>query len=72
MIAACQSNHVKLGIAYYRHCYPAIARIKQIITAREIGTVVFAQINAFDWFNPPSSDPRHWFVERREAGRTDV
>ena len=67
MIAACQSNHVKLGIAYYRHCYPVIARIKQIITAGEIGTVVFAQINAFDWFNPPPSHPRHWFV-RREAG----
>jgi predicted dehydrogenase len=67
MIAACQNNHVKLGIAYYRHCYPAIARIKQIIAAGEIGAVVWGQINAFEWFNPPPSHPRYWFV-RQEAG----
>jgi predicted dehydrogenase len=27
MIAACRANGVKLGVAYYRHFYPAIQRI---------------------------------------------
>src|SRR5258705_3969542 len=33
MIAACRANGVQLGIAYYRHFYPAIRRIKEIIAA---------------------------------------
>ena len=67
MMAACRTNGVKLGIAYYRHCYPAIARIKEIVERGEIGTVVMVQINAFEWFNPQPDHPRHWFV-RQEAG----
>ena len=30
MIESCKQNGVKLGVAYYRHFYPAIARIKSI------------------------------------------
>src|SRR6266436_3056138 len=37
MIAACRDNKVTLGIAYYRHFYPAVTRIKEIIAANEIG-----------------------------------
>src|SRR6266849_5595278 len=33
MIAACRTNNVKLGIAYYRHFYPVIARVKSIIAS---------------------------------------
>ena len=68
MIAACRSNNVKLGIAYYRHCYPAIARIRQVIASGELGKVVVAQINAFEWFDPPPSHPRYWFVKREAGG----
>jgi predicted dehydrogenase len=46
-----------LGIAYYRHFYPAIKRIKEIIADGEIGHPVIAQINAFEWFNPEPSSP---------------
>lgn len=68
MIDACREHGVKLGIAYYRHFYPVLARIKAIIESGEIGTPAVAQINAFEWFNPQPGDPRHWFVDKAQAG----
>jgi len=68
MISACRSNNVQLGIAYYRHHYPVIARIKEIINSGEIGQAVFAQINAFEYFNPQPGDSRYWFMEKDRAG----
>src|SRR5262245_19286552 len=43
MIDACSANGVRLGIAYYRHFYPAVARIKEIIESGEIGKPAIAQ-----------------------------
>lgn len=68
MIEVCRTNNVKLGIAYYRHFYPVIERIKQIIEAGEIGKVVFAQINAFEFFDPAPDNPRRWLIEKEKSG----
>ncbi len=68
MIAACQANGVNLSVAYYRHFYPAIGRIKEIVASGEIGKPVIAQINAFERFNPQPGEPRHWFVKKEIAG----
>jgi predicted dehydrogenase len=68
MIAACRANNVKLGVAYYRHFYPVVQRIKSLIALGEIGDPVFAQVDAFERFNPQQGDERHWFVRRAEAG----
>lgn len=68
MIEACRSNNVKLGIAYYRHFYPVVERIKAIIKSGEIGAPVLAQINAFEWFNPDVSNSRSWLLKRELAG----
>ena len=68
MIDACRANGVNLSIAYYRHFYPVISRIKQLIASGEIGTTVIAQINAFEMFNPLPGEPRHWFVRKEQAG----
>ena len=68
MIEVCRKNNVKLGIAYYRRFYPAIKCIKQIIEAGEIGKVVFAQINAFEFFNPSFDNSRHWLIEKEKSG----
>jgi predicted dehydrogenase len=68
MIAACRSNNVKLCIAYYRHFYPVIHRIKSIIESGEIGKPLIAQINAFEMFNPKQGEPRHWFLKKDMAG----
>ena len=68
MIAACGAHGVQLGVAYYRHFYPAVARIKTLAASGEIGGPVVAQINAFERFNPAPDDPRHWFVRKAQAG----
>ncbi len=68
MIAACQANGVKFGIAYYRHFYPVVQRAKALIAAGEIGKPVVAQINAFERFNPQPGEDRYWLLERSKAG----
>ncbi len=68
MIAACRANNVKLGVAYYRRFYPVVQRIKQIIAAGKIGKPVFAQINAFEYFDPSSENPRRWLLEKEKSG----
>jgi predicted dehydrogenase len=37
MIAVCQERGVRLGVAYYRRFYPLVARLKELLTAGEIG-----------------------------------
>ncbi|HKZ03817.1 MAG TPA: Gfo/Idh/MocA family oxidoreductase, partial [Pyrinomonadaceae bacterium] len=68
MISACRANNVKLGVAYYRHFYPIIDRIKNIIDSGEIGNPVMTQINAFEWFDPSVDEPRYWLLKRELAG----
>ena len=68
MIGACRANDVKLGIAYYRHFYPVIARVKEIIQSGELGIPVLAQINAFEQFNPGPDHPRVWLLNRSQSG----
>ena len=68
MIAACRANSVKLGIAYYRHFYPVVVRIKEIIKTGAIGIPVLAQINAFEQFNPGPGDPRAWLLRPEQSG----
>lgn len=68
MLAACQANNVTLGIAYYRHFYPVIKRIKEIIAAGEIGKPVLAQMNAFEFFDPTPEISRYWLLEKEKSG----
>jgi predicted dehydrogenase len=68
MIQACRANQVKLGVAYYRHFYPVIKRTKEIIQSGEIGEPVMAQVNAFEYFNPPTDHPRHWLLKKERSG----
>lgn len=68
MIEVCCKAGVKLGVAYYRHFYPVIGRIKEILATGEIGRAVFAEINAFEYFNPSPDHDRYWFVMKEKAG----
>jgi predicted dehydrogenase len=68
MIEACDASGVRLGVAYYRHFYPAVGRIKAVLGSGEIGRPVFAQVNAFERFDPDRSHPRRWLVEKGLAG----
>lgn len=68
MIEAGRSQGVKLGVAYYRHFYPVVDRIKEIVRSGEIGGPALAQIDAFEWFDPVAGDPRSWLLQRQLAG----
>jgi predicted dehydrogenase len=68
MIAACRRNSVQLGIAYYRHFYPVLKRIRELIQSGEIGQPVIVQMNAFEFYNPSPDDPRYWFLKKEYAG----
>lgn len=68
MIGACRANKVKLGVAYYRHFYPVVERIKAILKSGEIGAPVLAQINAYERFDPAADDPRSWLLKKELAG----
>lgn len=68
MIDSCKANNVKLGIAYYRHFYPIIKRIKQILSSGQIGPAVMVQVNAFAYFDPPADFSRSWFLKKAESG----
>jgi len=68
MIAACEANGVKLGIAYYRRFYPVLARVRELLASGEIGRPVVAQINSFEYVDIPADDPRHWFLEKAKNG----
>jgi predicted dehydrogenase len=68
MIAACRAHHVRLGIAYYRHFYPVILRVKAMLESGDIGQPVFAQVNAFEYFDPAPDHPRRWLLDPARAG----
>jgi predicted dehydrogenase len=68
MMAAASENRVKLGVAYYRHFYPVVRRIKELIASGEIGQPVIAQINAFEFFNPAPDHPRSWLLRKNRSG----
>jgi predicted dehydrogenase len=68
MIETARSQGVKLSVAYYRHFYPVVERIKEIIKSGEIGVPGLAQVEAFEWFNPAAGDSRSWFLKKQLAG----
>jgi predicted dehydrogenase len=68
MLAAARAHGVRLGVAYYRHHYPVVARLRQLLTSGELGQPVLAQVQAFEPFDVPPDHPRAWFLRRAEAG----
>lgn len=68
MIATSNANGVKLGLAYYRHFYPVLARVKELLAAGTIGKPILAQINAFEWNAMPPGDARYWFFTKALSG----
>jgi predicted dehydrogenase len=68
MIAAAGSHHVRLGVAYYRHFYPVVARVRALLATGAIGAPVLAQAEAFERFDPEPHDRRYWLVTRAESG----
>jgi predicted dehydrogenase len=67
MIKACKAAKVRLGVAYYRHFYPAVNRIKEILKSGEIGLPAYTLIKVHEMFNPQPGQPRRWLVEKEQA-----
>jgi predicted dehydrogenase len=68
MIAAARSHGVRLGVAYYRHHYPMVARLRELLSAGVLGRPVLAQAQCFEPFDAPQDHPRAWFLRRADAG----
>jgi len=68
MIAAARAHRVRLGVAYYRHHYPVVARLRELLASGEIGEPVLAQVQAFEPFDPGPDHPRAWLMRRSESG----
>ncbi len=68
MIAVCEERGVRLGIAYYRHFYPIIERMKALIESGEIGIPILAQVEAFEMFDRGPGEDRYWLLEKARSG----
>jgi predicted dehydrogenase len=68
ILAAARSHGVRLGVAYYRHHYPVVARLRELLASGEIGRPVLARAEAFEPFDPPPGHPRSWLLRKAESG----
>jgi predicted dehydrogenase len=68
MLAAARAHGVRLGVAYYRHHYPIVARLRELISSGALGQPVVAVVQVFEMFDPPPDHPRAWFLKKKIAG----
>jgi predicted dehydrogenase len=68
MLAASRQGAAALGVAYYRHYYPAVLRLKEIIASGEIGDVLSMTLTACETFLPEKTHPRRWILDKARAG----
>jgi predicted dehydrogenase len=68
MRAAARAHGVRMGVAYYRHHYPIVGRMRALIAAGEVGAPVLAIVQAFEHFDPGPDHPRAWLLRRSESG----
>jgi predicted dehydrogenase len=68
MLDAARAHGVRLGVAYYRHHYPIVARLRDLISSGALGPPVVAMVQAFEMFDPPPDHPRAWFLKKEIAG----
>jgi len=66
MVRAADDSGKKLGIAYYRRCYPKIQKAKQLIDEGVIGKPVIAELTNHMWFD--GSGNRGWLFDPVKAG----
>ena len=68
MLNACSRQPVRFSVAYYRHFYPLIHRMKELIDAGSLGAISLIQINAFSPFHAQPGEPRHWLLQKALSG----
>jgi predicted dehydrogenase len=68
MVDAARLNQVHLGISYYRHFFPVIRRLKEILAAGNIGDVMQVRIDAAETPLFSEDHPRYWIFDKDKAG----
>ena len=68
MLSAARRHGVRMGVAYYRHHYPVVTRLRELLASGELGPPVLAQAQAFEPFDPPAGHPRAWLLRKDESG----
>jgi len=68
ILAASRTSTGHLGVAYYRHFYPAVRRVKAILESGEIGKPILVTTETCETFLPPVDHPRRWILEKQQAG----
>jgi predicted dehydrogenase len=68
MVAAARQHGVRLGVAYYRHHYPIVDRLRTLIASGELGQPVLAQADVFEPFDRAPGQPRAWLLSKAESG----
>ena len=72
MIAAARAHDVRLGVAYYRHHYPVVRRLRGLIDSGEIGGPVLALDPGLRALRPASRAPARLApAAGRIGGRSD-
>lgn len=59
---------VKAAVSYYRRFAPIVHRLRHILTAGELGSVRFVQLNFASPFHPKEDDPKAWRLNATVAG----
>jgi 1,5-anhydro-D-fructose reductase (1,5-anhydro-D-mannitol-forming) len=66
MVRAAEESGRKLGVAYYRRCYPKVQRAKQLIEQGIIGKPLVAELTNHMWFD--GSGDRAWLFDPAKSG----
>jgi predicted dehydrogenase len=67
MVAAARTAGRRLGVAYYRRCYPKVQRAQRLVAQGAVGQPVLAYITCHSWL-PCDPDFRGWLVDPSLAG----
>jgi predicted dehydrogenase len=68
MVDAARRKGVRLGVAYYRHLYPVVRRLRELLASGEIGRAVLGHAQAFEPFDPGPDGPRSWLLRKADSG----
>lgn len=67
MIAACRQAGVRLGVAYYRRCYPVILRLEELLRDGALGTPLAIHATTAIPLMPPGEEG-YWRVDPALSG----
>jgi len=68
MMETCRQNQVKLGVAYYRRFYPAVARMAEILSTGELGHLLSVTAVTATPFNFQPGEDGYWRVLQDQGG----